>query len=103
MIGLGVNDNSDAPALSLVISLHGVIEEKVFNFLKEKYSIPVKNQIIQVVDISVEFLEAGNYTLEIVACNEIGNVTVIKESRYIAGNNNNYTGSIIIQVALLYR
>ena len=80
-----VNDHSDAPVLSLGISLEGVTKEKTVNFQEKNLSIPVQKLFIPGIDESLVFVEAGNYTLVIMAYNEIGNVTVHTESTFVPG------------------
>ena len=85
LIGLELNDESDAPALSLSFSIEGLIGEKVIWFQNYNYSIPVRHLSIQEVDQSLKFVDAGNYNLIVNAFNQLGNLTVLNETYYIPG------------------
>ena len=85
LIGLELNDESDAPALSLSYSIGGLIGEKVIWFQNRNYSIPVHHLSTQEVDQSLKFVDAGNYTLIVKAFNQLGNVTVLNKTYYIPG------------------
>ncbi len=85
LIGLAIDDKSPAPALALLLTLGDIVVDKIILFEAQNISIPVTNMYLHVVDESVEFIEAANYSLIVEAYNELGNYTVVNETVFIPG------------------
>ena len=78
------NDNSDAPATGVIVSLPGIIEDKLVSF----DTIPVQHlSYVELVNIDLTYVTAGIYTLTLTAVNMIGNVTVFNSTHYIDGKD----------------
>ena len=74
------NDDSDAPATGVIISLPGIIEDKLVSF----DIIPVQHLTHhEVVTTDLRYVIPGIYTLTVTAINQINNVTVFKSTFYI--------------------
>ena len=58
---------------------------KIVLFETKNISVPVTNMYLNVVEESIEFTEAANYSLIVVAYNELGNYTVVNETVFIPG------------------
>ena len=76
------NDNSDAPATGVIISLPGIIENKHISF----DTIPVQHLTHhEVVSVDLTYVIPGIYNLILTAINQIGNVHVFNSTFYIDG------------------
>ena len=82
---MAIDDKSPAPALALLLTLGDIVVDKIILFEAQNISIPVTNMYLHVVDESVEFIEAANYSLIVGAYNELGNYTVVNETVFIPG------------------
>ena len=78
------NDDSDAPATKVIVSLPGIIEDKLVSF----DTIPVRHLTYpELVNIDLTYVTEGIYTLTLTAVNLIGNVTVFHSTHYIDGKD----------------
>ena len=83
-VNCNFNDDSDAPATGVIISLPGIIEDKLVSF----DIIPVQHLTHhEVVTTDLRYVIPGIYTLIVTAINQINNVTVFKSTFYIDGKN----------------
>ena len=74
------NDDSDAPATGVIISLPGIIENKLISF----ETIPVQHLTHhEVVTTDLRYVTSGIYNLTVTAINQINNVTVFNSTFYI--------------------
>ena len=81
-VNCNFNDDSDAPATGVIISLPGIIENKLISF----DTIPVQHLTHhEVVTTDLIYVISGIYTLTVTAINQIGNVHVFKSTFYIDG------------------
>ena len=72
-INCNFNDDSDAPATGVNISLSGIIENKHMNF----YVIPVKNIVYpSIITADLIHVITGVYTLTLTAINMLDNFTI---------------------------
>ena len=84
LVECGLNDTSSAPALSISISMTGIVKNKMINFDRDK--IPVHDRSLpRVVDVPLRFIMPDEYTLMINATNQIGAVTVYNNTFYVPG------------------
>ena len=77
------NDNSDAPATGVIVSLPGIIQDKLVSF----NTIPVQHKkYTELVNIDLTYVTAGIYTLTLTAVNMIGKIIVFSSTGYIDGS-----------------
>ena len=76
------NDDSDAPAIGVIVSLPGIIEDKLVSF----DTIPVRHSTYpELVKFNLTYVTAGIYTLTLTVVNQIGNVTLLRSTFNING------------------
>ena len=85
LVECGLNDTSSAPALSISISMTGIIENKMVNFHDDNISIPVDIALPRLVDVPLASIIPDEYTLTINATNEIGTVNVYNNTFFVPG------------------
>ena len=74
------NDNSDAPATGVIVSLPGIIQDKLVSFDK----IPVQHKKYpKLVNIDLTYVTSGIYTLTLTAVNQIDNIIVFNSTFHI--------------------
>ena len=81
-INCDFNDDSDAPATGVIISLSGIIQDKHMSF----EVIPVKDITYpSIITVDLVHVVTGVYTLTLTAVNMLGNFTVINSTYIIVG------------------
>ena len=78
------NDDSDAPATGVIVSLPGIIQDRNISF----DTIPVRNLTYpELVKFNLTYVTAGIYTLTLTAVNKIGHVTLFRSTFNIDGKD----------------
>ena len=79
-INCDFNDDSDAPATRVIVSLPGIIQDRNVSF----DTIPVRHSTYrEVVKIDLTYVTTGIYTLTLTAVNKIGKIIVFNSTFYI--------------------
>ena len=79
-INCDFNDDSDNPATGVIVSLPGIIQDKLVSFDK----IPVQHLTYpELVNIDLTYVTSGIYTLTLTAVNMIDNITVFNSTFHI--------------------
>lgn len=76
-----INDESDAPATGIIVSLPGLTSDISLPF----DTIPVTDKSFQLFNKSTNYIDSGIYTLSIVAVNQLQNVTVVNSTFFVEG------------------
>ena len=79
-INCDFNDDSDNPATGVIVSLPGIIQDKLVSF----DTIPVQHLTYpELVNIDLRYVTSGIYTLSLTAVNQIDNIIVFNSTFYI--------------------